>query len=102
MSDGFKPDVHAIKRSEGFPTAAERVSLSLGITFYTRIVASLGTMTYAAHQIAINAEQISYMPGFGFATAATALVGQRWVRGARRWQSVPAGRLGRWGPCFPA
>ncbi len=78
LSDGLKPDSSTLKRMlrVGLPTAAERVSLSLGITFYTRIVASLGTVTYAAHQIALNAEQISYMPGFGFATAATALVGQ--------------------------
>lgn len=78
LSDGLKPDGPTLSRvlKVGLPTAAERVSLSLGITFYTRIVASLGTVTYAAHQIALNAEQISYMPGFGFATAATALVGQ--------------------------
>jgi len=86
VSDGIRLDLHAVKRvlRVGLPTAAERVSLSLGITFYTRIVASLGTMTYAAHQIAINAEQISYMPGFGFATAATALVGQALGAGSKK------------------
>ena len=36
----------------------------------------MGTTAYAAHQIAINAESISYMPGFGLAIAATTLVGQ--------------------------
>lgn len=86
FSDGIRPDVATIKRvlKVGLPTAAERVSLSLGITLYTRIVASLGTVTYAAHQIAINAEQVSYMPGFGFATAATALVGQSLGAGSKK------------------
>ncbi|HOA15931.1 MAG TPA: MATE family efflux transporter [Bacillota bacterium] len=85
-ADGFRLEGVTLKRvlKVGLPTAAERVSLSLGITFYTRIVASLGTITYAAHQIAINAEQISFMPGFGFATAATALVGQALGAGSRK------------------
>ncbi len=86
LADGIKLDTGTIKRvlKVGLPTAAERVSLSLGMTFYTRIVASLGTVTYAAHQIALNAEQISYMPGFGFATAATALVGQALGAGSKK------------------
>jgi putative MATE family efflux protein len=31
---------------------------------------------YASHRIALTAESVSYMPGFGFALAATTLVGQ--------------------------
>jgi putative MATE family efflux protein len=86
LSDGLKLDILTLKRvlKVGLPTAAERVSLGLGITFYTRIVASLGTVTYAAHQIALNAEQLSYMPGFGFTTAATALVGQALGAGSEK------------------
>lgn len=60
----------------GIPTALERVILSFGLIFYMRIVASLGTVAFAAHTIAVNAESISYMPAMGFATAATTLVGQ--------------------------
>jgi len=44
---------------------------------FTRIVAGLGTLSMAAHQITVNAESISYMPAIGLATAGTALVGQR-------------------------
>jgi putative MATE family efflux protein len=36
----------------------------------------LGTVMYASHRIALTAESVSYMPGFGFALAATTLVGQ--------------------------
>ena len=40
------------------------------------IVSSLGTVSYAAHQVALNAESLSFMPGAGFATASTTMVGQ--------------------------
>ena len=50
--------------------------MRIAIIFYVKIVSSLGTTAYAAHQIAINAESISYMPGFGLAIAATTLVDQ--------------------------
>ena len=37
---------------------------------------SIGTVVYAANQVAINGWSLSFMPGFGFAVAATTLVGQ--------------------------
>ncbi|SET59633.1 putative efflux protein, MATE family [Natronincola peptidivorans] len=39
-------------------------------------IAQLGTIAYAAHSLAVAAESISFMPGYGFAIAATTLVGQ--------------------------
>jgi len=39
-------------------------------------IAKLGTLSFAAHSIAVAAESISYMPGYGFSVAATTLVGQ--------------------------
>ncbi|MFO7151627.1 MAG: MATE family efflux transporter [Bacillota bacterium] len=60
----------------GIPAAFERVLVSTGHIVYTRLVADLGTKAYAAHSLSINAESFSYMPGIGFATAATAMVGQ--------------------------
>lgn len=59
-----------------YPASLERIVLSIALLFYTRIVAFLGTIPYAAHSIAMNAESISFMPGLAFATAATTLVGQ--------------------------
>ena len=50
--------------------------MRLGMITYATTVAALGTATFAAHQIALQAESLSYMPGFGFAIAATTLVGQ--------------------------
>jgi putative MATE family efflux protein len=40
------------------------------------MVAHLGAVAYAAHQVAVAAESLSFMPGFGFSIAATTIVGQ--------------------------
>lgn len=42
----------------------------------TRIVAPLGTISVAANSLAVTAESLCYMPGYGIAAAATTLVGQ--------------------------
>ena len=42
----------------------------------TGIVAPLGNTAIAANSIAVTAESLCYMPGFGIAEAATTLVGQ--------------------------
>ncbi len=60
----------------GLPAAAERAFTSTGQMLYAREVASLGTVPVAAHYIALNVESLSYMPGMGFSTAASTLVGQ--------------------------
>ncbi|WIV11862.1 MATE family efflux transporter [Proteiniborus sp. MB09-C3] len=39
-------------------------------------IAQLGTAAFAAHSLANAAESISFMPGYGFAVAATTMVGQ--------------------------
>ncbi|WP_042679984.1 MATE family efflux transporter [Anaerosalibacter massiliensis] len=39
-------------------------------------IAQLGTLSYASNSITVAAESISFMPGYGFAIAATTLVGQ--------------------------
>ncbi len=60
----------------GLPAALEQFISRVGQVFFLRVVSGLGTMAYAAHTVAVNAEAISFMPAFGFATAATTLVGQ--------------------------
>lgn len=61
----------------GIPAMLERVLTSSGQIAYSRQVAGLGTESYAAHSLSLHCESFSYMPGMGFATASTALVGQR-------------------------
>ena len=58
------------------PVAAEMVIYRAGFALFMRMVSSLGTASLAAHQIAVNVESLSYMPGFGLAVAATTLAGQ--------------------------
>lgn len=58
------------------PTASESVIMRLGFTLFMRIVSALGEIPLAAHQIAVNVESLSFMPGFGLSVASTTLVGQ--------------------------
>ena len=60
----------------GVPAALEQLLTSAGFTSMTAIVATLGTAALASHRIAFNVLSLSFLPGFGFAIAATALVGQ--------------------------
>ncbi|MEG0766387.1 MAG: MATE family efflux transporter [Clostridia bacterium] len=75
---GLRPDGALIGRimRVGLPAAMERVSINLGQIVFTGMVASLGTVSLAAHHLALTVESLSYMPGYGFAAAATTLVGQ--------------------------
>jgi putative MATE family efflux protein len=78
VTDSFKPDRSIIRRiaNVGVPAGAEQGMMRVAQLVYTMIVSSLGTVSYAAHQVALNAESLSFMPGAGFATASTTLVGQ--------------------------
>jgi putative MATE family efflux protein len=60
----------------GIPAGIETLLMRFGQTAYAMVVAGLGTAAFAAHQLALASESLSYMPGFGFAVAATTLVGQ--------------------------
>ena len=74
----LRPRWGVIKRvlNIGLPATGEQLMMRLGMTAYVRIVSTLGTVAFAAHRVALNAESLSYMPGWGFAVAATTLVGQ--------------------------
>ena len=74
----LRPDLTQLKRiaNVGLPAGAEQLMMRLGQTTFAATIAALGTASYAAHQIALQSESLSYMPGFGFAVAATTLVGQ--------------------------
>ena len=67
----------------GIPATLEQAVLRIGQTWYTKVVRSLGSVAFAAHTAAINAEAISYMPGWGFSVAATTMVGQKLGEGEK-------------------
>jgi Na+-driven multidrug efflux pump len=76
----------------GIPAALEELLISAGFTTLLAVVALLGTAALAAQHIAFTALSLVFMPGFGFAMAATALIGQ--CIGARDLaQARAAGRI---------
>ncbi len=86
---GWKPDVAVIRRvfAIGVPAAIEQVMTTLAFVGLTIVVGQrLGTVTLAAHRVVIAISSFSFLPGFGFAIAATALVGQS--VGAKRIEDV--------------
>ena len=58
------------------PLAFEHTVLCGAQIASTKIVAPLGTISIAANSLAVTAESLCYMPGYGIASAATTLVGQ--------------------------
>lgn len=60
----------------GAPVSGERIVQQAGILIYTKLVLIYGTVTYAAHQVGLSIESLSFLPGYGFAIAAATMVGQ--------------------------
>ncbi len=58
------------------PATLDASLTQMGYLFFIKIVAMLGTVSLAAHQIAIRIEALSFMPGFALAVATTTIVGQ--------------------------
>ncbi|HEY6007365.1 MAG TPA: MATE family efflux transporter [Geobacteraceae bacterium] len=68
----------------GYPVALERVAQQSGQLFYSKFIIGYGTAAYAAHQIGLSIESLSFMPGAGMGIAAATLMGQS--LGARKLQ----------------
>lgn len=60
----------------GLPIALEKSIVNLAQILLIRIISPLGTVSIAANSLAVSAESLCYMPGFGIGNAATTLVGQ--------------------------
>ncbi|OIP53618.1 MAG: MATE family efflux transporter [Helicobacteraceae bacterium CG2_30_36_10] len=60
----------------GWSAAADRGISSISFLFFVSIIAAYGTAELAGYQVGLRIEGIAFMPGFGFAIAAMALVGQ--------------------------
>lgn len=75
---GWLPDLKVAAQvlRIGIPAALEQVLVSSAFLAQSVVVAHLGTEVLAAHRVAFNALSLSFLPGIGFAIAATALVGQ--------------------------
>ena len=58
------------------PATLDASLTQIGYLFFIKIVTMLGTVSLAAHQIAIRIEALSFMPGFALGVATTTIVGQ--------------------------
>lgn len=59
----------------GIPIVLTRVASCLGHVVFTSFVSSMTTTIYAAHAIAITAEEIFYIPGYGMMAATSTMIG---------------------------
>ena len=60
----------------GWPVALERIAQQSGQLFYSSFIIGYGTSAYAAHQIGVSIESLSFMPGAGMGIAAASLMGR--------------------------
>lgn len=79
-----KPDLPLFRKvwQVGYPVALERIAQQSGQLLYSKFIIGYGTAAYAAHQIGLSIESLSFMPGAGMGIAASTLMGQ--ALGARK------------------
>ena len=73
-----RPDKALIWRilRQGLPYGAEQFVFQAALLVFIQFINDIGTTAFAAHNIIITIESISFLPGMGIAVAATTLVGQ--------------------------
>ncbi|MFC2821977.1 MAG: MATE family efflux transporter [Spirochaetales bacterium] len=72
---GFDRDVYHETVKIGLPAMATSVTSCFGHTVFASLVSSMGTTVFAAHSIALSAEAMFYLPGFGLRSATSTLIG---------------------------
>lgn len=60
----------------GLPASLEQIAMRAGLLAFTKIVARLGTVAYATHQICISILNLSFTPGQAFGISASTLTGR--------------------------
>ncbi|MBO4424081.1 MAG: MATE family efflux transporter, partial [Spirochaetales bacterium] len=59
----------------GLPALATSTVSCLGHIVFASLVSSMGTTVFAAHSIALSAETLFYLPGYGLRSATSTLIG---------------------------
>ena len=59
------------------PSSLQEGAFSISRLLSTLMIMQMGTIAFSANQITTTIESVSFMPGWGFAVAATALVGHK-------------------------
>lgn len=78
LRDDFRPcrrEIGEIARI-GLPAALEQFMMRIGSLIFSKTVASLGTVEFAAHQVCMNIQSLTMMNGQVFSISATSLMGQ--------------------------
>ena len=78
MKYKFRLDFSMLKRimNIGYASAGEQFVLRVGLLIFTKLVADLGTIPFAAHQICINIMGLSFNVGQALGMAATSFMGR--------------------------
>lgn len=78
LTDDFRPSRQEIAEiaSIGLPAALEQFMMRIGSLIFSKTVASLGTLEFAAHQVCMNIQSLTMMNGQVFSISATSLMGQ--------------------------
>jgi len=100
--DMFHWDTGQLKTvfSVGSGSLVEQVFMRIGFFSYAKLVAELGTLEFATHQIVMSIITLSFTVGDGLGVASSALVGQNLGR-KRPDISIIYGRIGqRFGACI--
>ena len=66
------------------PVLGTNIASCLGYVVFASLVTGMGNTVFAAHSIAVTAETIFYIPGYGLRTATSALVGISLGEGNRK------------------
>lgn len=84
FKEAWKIDLSLLKKLIGLslPASFEEFFYDGSRLISSMWIAHLGTLAFAANQVAVSAESMSFMPGYGFSVAASTLVGQN--LGAKR------------------
>ena len=96
----FDPDQLKTVISIGSGSLVEQLFMRFGFFSYAKLVAELGTMEFATHQIVMSIITLSFTVGDGLGVASSALVGQNLGR-KRPDLSIIYGKIGqRFGACI--
>ena len=73
----LRPDWRLLReiRDIALPAMGTQLTSSLGYVVFAGLVSGMGTTIFAAHSIAVNAETIFYIPGYGLSSATSAMIG---------------------------
>ena len=78
LHDDFRPSRKELAEiaAIGLPAALEQFMMRIGSMIFSKAVASLGTVEFAAHQVCMNIQSLTMMNGQVFSISATSLTGQ--------------------------